>query len=300
MIRRAPQVCGVRGARLSPAGCSSFTGGSGRRLQDHDLVGLRQRERLPASLVSLIEIKTLRLERSENMLRRIVDETLADDWLRTFIVRAVRLGVEQVGRELRVAVEHLDLHDVAGLHAKAASVEVQGIAGETQRRLLRAVAGALEAKRTPEVLMRDVRETLRKVTKLRLMMLVNTAVVRAVNAGKLYGYRMNAVEQVGIDPEWVPSHRHRDSVVMHDRVEVTRKLLRQVKASTKRRRERMRGLPTLVNVLTAGDDKVCEDCASLSEDGPYEIDFASDLLPLHPNCRCAFIPWDDRRYRMNR
>jgi hypothetical protein len=45
-----------------------------------------------------------------------------------------------------------------------------------------------------------------------------------------------------------------------------------------------------VNVQTAGDDKVCQACQAISNAGPYPIDEAMDLIPAHPNCRCAYVP----------
>jgi hypothetical protein len=45
-----------------------------------------------------------------------------------------------------------------------------------------------------------------------------------------------------------------------------------------------------VNVQTAGDDRVCDECDELAADGPYSIDEADDLIPAHPNCRCALVP----------
>jgi SPP1 gp7 family putative phage head morphogenesis protein len=44
-----------------------------------------------------------------------------------------------------------------------------------------------------------------------------------------------------------------------------------------------------VEWATAGDDKVCEECASLGGD-IYTIDDAHGMIPAHPNCRCAFKP----------
>jgi hypothetical protein len=56
----------------------------------------------------------------------------------------------------------------------------------------------------------------------------------------------------------------------------------------------------MLMVQTAGDDKVCSNCQGISDDGPYGIDDVGDMIPAHPNCRCAYVPWDDRRYRVNR
>jgi SPP1 gp7 family putative phage head morphogenesis protein len=42
--------------------------------------------------------------------------------------------------------------------------------------------------------------------------------------------------------------------------------------------------------LTAGDDRVCPDCGAL-EGEVFSMDEARGMLPLHPNCRCAWIPY---------
>jgi len=44
-----------------------------------------------------------------------------------------------------------------------------------------------------------------------------------------------------------------------------------------------------VEFLTAGDDRVCEDCAAL-EGVVLKLDEARNLIPVHPRCRCAFTP----------
>jgi 8-oxo-dGTP pyrophosphatase MutT (NUDIX family) len=45
------------------------------------------------------------------------------------------------------------------------------------------------------------------------------------------------------------------------------------------------------DVLTAGDDKVCKVCQRISDNGPYRISTARSLIPAHPHCRCAFVPY---------
>ena len=40
--------------------------------------------------------------------------------------------------------------------------------------------------------------------------------------------------------------------------------------------------------VTAGDDKVCKQCASF-EGQKFSIDEARGMIPLHPNCRCSWI-----------
>ncbi len=41
--------------------------------------------------------------------------------------------------------------------------------------------------------------------------------------------------------------------------------------------------------VTAGDDRVCAECAGL-EGAIFTLATAQGMLPLHPNCRCAWIP----------
>ncbi len=42
--------------------------------------------------------------------------------------------------------------------------------------------------------------------------------------------------------------------------------------------------------LTAGDDRVCPQCASL-EGRIFDLDKAEELIPVHPQCRCCVMPY---------
>lgn len=245
-------------------------------LQEHDLLGLKQRE---TPYPQWIEPPARKLERSESVLRTLVSQALASppNWLYLTIMAAVQKGVTQAGEELKAAVEQLDIRPLGELHAVAAGVEIQGISAETQRRVLRAMGTALQLEQTPTELMREVRQSLEKVTRARLILLVNTAIVRALNAGKLFAYRENGVKKVGIEPEWLPRiMAHRDHRLHHGVIKDA----------------------DLVNVLTAGDDDVCDECEDIAASGPYEIDEAQDMIPAHLNCRCAFTPADDLRFAL--
>ncbi|WP_226040854.1 phage minor head protein [Natrinema sp. DC36] len=53
------------------------------------------------------------------------------------------------------------------------------------------------------------------------------------------------------------------------------------------------GLEPEVRVQTAGDQRVCDQCASVAQRGPWELDEfegSTDQPPVHPQCRCAVIP----------
>jgi SPP1 gp7 family putative phage head morphogenesis protein len=49
------------------------------------------------------------------------------------------------------------------------------------------------------------------------------------------------------------------------------------------------GVSTKAEWLTAGDERVCEECAS-REGKVYSLDEASGLIPFHPMCRCCWLP----------
>jgi hypothetical protein len=287
-------------------------------ISQQDAIGLRGRDNmLPGNIVAWLESNQNKLARGEMMIRQVVGSEMTNppNWLWQIVGAAVYHGVTLVERELKSSLDHLDPADLADVHGYAATAEVVGIAQDTERRLIRHAVKAVEKGESPEALMREVLSTLEKITKLRLNLLVNTGVVRAVNHGKLFAYAGLGVRQVGIDPEWVPAHRDhghllRDAKRRKKKVEVqtVAELLSAIGAISEeqeRATKEVLGLEEeepgeevtrLVNVLTAGDDRVCDDCDAIATDGPYEIDEARDLIPAHPNCRCAFVPFGDKRF----
>lgn len=50
------------------------------------------------------------------------------------------------------------------------------------------------------------------------------------------------------------------------------------------------GVGVQAEFLTAQDDAVCEECESLAQRGPYSLEQARGMIPVHPNCRCAYVP----------
>ena len=272
-------------------------------LQDHDAAGLRIHETVPAVFHGFVEPPSQRLARSEQVLSQIVDFHVARpvDWVSELLERAVWKGLEQVAQELRVAVDGLDPTEVTRFLGNAAAIEVQGIAAETQRRVMRHVIHAVDTYSSPEDVMREIRSTLEKITRLRLHLLINTSVVRAVNAGKLFGYERNGIKRVGIQPEWVPQHnlfldresreaRQRRKGHKQRREAKSPRTQQRIEQAERRLEAAFAGLA--VGILTAEDDKVCDECEEIASEGPYNLDEARDLIPAHPNCRCAFVPFD--------
>ena len=50
------------------------------------------------------------------------------------------------------------------------------------------------------------------------------------------------------------------------------------------------GIKVLAEWMTAGDDRVCEKCASL-QGRIFTLDEIEPMIPLHPQCRCLALPW---------
>jgi len=269
LLRRDPtRSSPVRRAGRSQVNARVYALNKGLRqnIQEQDNIGLRKPD-----YVSWVEPIAGKLERSEQMVRYLVEQTLATppDWLRGLIENAIRRGVNQAGSEIKAAVDNIDTRELNQFHTATSVVEVKGIAGETQRRVLRHIAAALEQQQSPNELMRELRMTLEKVTRARLILLVNTIMVKAVNAGKLHTYKLNGVSKVGIEPEWNPA------------------------GFTRRAHDHGKWKDADVNVLTAGDDLVCDECEDIADDGPYTLEEAAGLIPAHISCRCTFVPLRD-------
>ena len=52
---------------------------------------------------------------------------------------------------------------------------------------------------------------------------------------------------------------------------------------------RVQGFKVEAEFVTAGDDRVCEECAGY-HGNVYDLKVAENLVPIHPNCRCIVIP----------
>jgi hypothetical protein len=50
------------------------------------------------------------------------------------------------------------------------------------------------------------------------------------------------------------------------------------------------GVMVKAELVTAGDEKVCSKCLELEQGGPYSLDEAETMIPVHPFCRCCVVP----------
>ena len=55
----------------------------------------------------------------------------------------------------------------------------------------------------------------------------------------------------------------------------------------------LEGVVVMAEFLTVNDDRVCAKCESLTLQNPYTLDEAFGLIPVHPNCRCICLPFEE-------
>ena len=152
--------------------------------------------------------------------------------------------------------------------------DLEGIADATVARATRVVADELAernfvASRIARAVNREVRDTATN----RLIALANTSIVQANNAGRIAEIRATGASVVGIVPETLPVLLGAAAIGLAGAERVLR-----------RRRAK---------IITAGDDRVCDECDALARGGPYDVADAEAMLPVHPNCRCAFVLVED-------
>ena len=211
-----------------------------------------------------------------NWLRAILMQQFSNNyWARPYIERAYAMGAQGSGGtslELLVASH---------------STETNGVLEAVVQQAARAFNSSLVRRRSPTHAMTQVRGIMRKVGLLRSLLSSHVAIVGAHASGTLDRLERAGVRRVAVIPEHVPYHAPAKHSQVRDAARRTRSPSRSTIGRIRRRERSLEELGR-VNVLTAGDDKVCQICEDIAEDGPYLIDQARGLIPAHPRCRCAF------------
>ena len=189
----------------------------------------------------------------------LVDE---GKWLREHLEKAYDSGVTAAAKLMKIEKNHIV--DMETMLHQAARRELEGIADATIQQVGRAVANGLRAKAKPARISNEVRVIFEKVTIRRIQQLAHTFTVRLHNEGRLDQFSLAGVKSFGLIPETkIKRRKVRDHI--HDAEE------------DDDRPERLQGLGEMVNLLTAGDEKVCEECEELADGGPYDIDEAQAI-----------------------
>lgn len=190
-------------------------------------------------------------------------------WLRPYFEQTAQMALRRANA-LSHAQGILRLSRTETVASTAAS-ELRGIGAAVIQQCVRLAASAARGRTRPMLLARDLRARVRAVGVARSRAMVAHEVVSAFSLATLDALRSAGVRRVGT----VPERMQRRAVKVRD-ADVD--------------------LENEVDVLTAGDDDVCEECQDISDEGPYDIDEADSLIPAHPFCRCAFVPASDERF----
>jgi hypothetical protein len=280
----------------------------------HDILGLQ-----PASTVSVLlgasnasqaagmapgQLASLGSESKLRAFQSFFDSTLAREvlgdgaWLRSMVSVSYNRAVN---RGLRLTKSSKIPDDVDGrvdaLYALA-YMETQGVMEAVSQRAVRSVAqGILDNEKPPQI-MRRIRQAISAVGLVRSRAVVESMVIKAHSTGTLDQFAAAGVRRVGVIPELIPAA---PSLIVSDapapsftgpgaKGGTSRSTVQRI-----RRAQRRVEALGMVNVETAGDADVCEECEEIEAGGPYDIDEARSLIPAHPNCRCAFVPAEEER-----
>lgn len=240
-------------------------------------------------------------------------QTLVDDWLDKHVVggdkaswlapmlrvpyqrglaRAIRLTEGNAKSEAR------DIAEAIGALHRFAIMELQGIAEAVSQRIMRnasmAILDALPATR----LMQEIESAIEKIGVTRGRSLVEVMVVKAHATATLDHFEVLGMAEVGVVPETVPKKKRGIKDAARGPGSRISREHAPSRSTIRRIRKVQEKLEKLgeVDILTAGDDDVCEICETLSDGGPWPINTARSMIPAHPNCRCAFVPYHDGRF----
>lgn len=215
-------------------------------------------------------------------------------WMKAYLTKAQDLA-ETRARGLTVDGLTLDADlDFMKLLQDNAVAELRGIMAAVAQQTTRALGNGIIARKNPT---NDILKLITKIGEGRSNMLISHAVMKVFSVATLEAFRAAGHTQVGIIPEKVP-HVHigdaaRKTPQPRGKGGKFRKFAKPMSRANQRKAENqyleMRELGT-VNVMTAEDDRVCDTCENIADDGPYGIDQALSLIPAHINCRCVFIP----------
>jgi hypothetical protein len=161
-----------------------------------------------------------------------------------------------------------------------ATRDLRGIIEATSVAMVRHMAFLTGEDKTPQQLFRELNSIIEKIGMLRTQVLIETYVVAAHAAGTLDVFDSAGVKEVHLVPEFKKVLKVGDARELPSASTIRR---------IRKREERLNKLQ-YVNVVTAGDNRVCSVCEDIAEDGPYTINRARALIPAHPRCRCAFVP----------
>lgn len=238
----------------------------------------------------------------DELLKRVVLEGTGE-WMRPMIANSYNRAVK---RGMRLTNGAVPINMTAQIDAlqQLAVHELQGICEAVSQRVMRNVGLAVIQKSEPSQAFVDMSTAIMIVGVTRAKAMIELMVVKAFSTGTLDQFEAAGVKKVGLIPETRPPLIRKDSIQdapvgfrgtgpgSRTTAEVvpSRRTVGRIRAAQAEVEALFGGM---VNVETAGDDLVCQECQDIEDGNPYTIDEARSLIPAHPRCRCAFMPADD-------
>lgn len=265
-----------------------------KQVVELDVLGLKPDTVSPLAAAAAIGNKELGFQTwFDNLLKRV----LVDDgsWMRPLMQAAYNRAIKRAMRLTQTKVVPQDQTETVNALSVLCYTELQGVAEAVSQRVMRAATQAWLHNELPRDAFRAMDAALSTVGITRSSAMAELMVVKSFNTATLDQFAAVGVERVGLIAESKPGQFKKDaktgpgSRISREEVPSARTIAR-IRAMHSQLEE---DLPEEVDVVTAGDDLVCQECEDIEAEGPYSIDEARSLIPAHPRCRCAFAPVDE-------
>lgn len=214
-------------------------------------------------------------------------------WVGMYVGGGYKKGLDHA----RLMTEQaIDVDPTRGdVHSVKAMNELRGIAAATEQHVNRSLSASVISGLKPADIAAQLLDRIDDIAIRRTEILCDMSVVNAHAEASLDAFEALGIERVGIMAEMCP--------VIGDESPSKEEELEQVN----REHRKVRRIPTkkpsnwrqYLRFRTADDDDVCPTCEAL-EGNVYLIKEARGLIPVHPHCRCAFVPHFDRRFAQDR
>lgn len=204
----------------------------------------------------------------------LLNSQLGTNWSQPYLARAYRKGLDDAARLVKRPSQQVFLVEDYNKVAEAADRVVKAF-GLVTGDLARELAAKVPAAEDQNQAIRVVAARVRAVGLLRGQAVASVNTIQAHAEGTLAMYRRAGVKQVGVLPETFP------------RRGATTDAIRRGPRGRFASREAL-----LAVWKTAEDEDVCPACDAMAGK-VFDLDEAEGMIPLHPNCRCMWIPYLD-------
>jgi len=190
-------------------------------------------------------------------------------WTSFYIQRSYEVGVDRAQKELKKAGIYIDMNArqamAAPYHADRLALlftrtysELKGVSTAMEQQIGRVLAESMAAGDSPRLISKKLAATI-----------------------KGGGAELGITDSLG---RYIPAERR---AAMVARTEI-------IRAHHQATIEEYRhwgavGVTVRAEWSTAGDDRVCDECAGM-EGNEYTLDEIQSMIPVHPNCRCLALP----------